>query len=565
MNKINYTQFPSNRLISLKNLLLTAICYLLLIPANAQNRERRWNLGISGGTTEYAGDLGNGFADFNKTTLSENWQAGASISRYLTRTFDFTLSGNYSKWGYYKERSFNGDFVTGLATIKLKLNNGYLINEDSRIAPYFLVGAGFGRFNQSSNGKSSEGVSYPAVGGAGLNLRITKMLGLNYQILYGYLTQDKFDNAIGGSLNDAFMFHSIGVNFNLGKGDPDSDMDGVSDKKDKCPGTPPGVKTDPKGCPFDSDNDGVMDYEDKCPNIAGVIETKGCPDSDKDGTADIDDQCPNEVGLIALKGCPDTDGDGIIDSKDKCPNAKGELAMSGCPDRDHDGIRDDEDACPDVMGVTAFKGCPDTDNDGVEDSKDRCPDVKGPLSTYGCPDTDNDGIHDGIDKCPEVAGSAQHSGCPDTDRDGTYDDVDRCITIPGSAANEGCPELGTATKRLFQQALQGIQFETGKAVMKPVSFPVLNAIIKVMRDNPSYKLLIGGHTDDVGEDAMNMTLSQDRASAVANYMIAHGVSPLRVTATGYGETEPIDTNSSPKGRTRNRRVEFKVEFLEDVK
>ncbi|MCX6187739.1 MAG: OmpA family protein [Bacteroidetes bacterium] len=101
-----------------------------------------------------------------------------------------------------------------------------------------------------------------------------------------------------------------------------------------------------------------------------------------------------------------------------------------------------------------------------------------------------------------------------------------------------------------------------KAIIKPLSFPILNAIVKVMKNNPSYKLMIGGHTDDVGEDGMNMTLSQDRSSSVANYLITHGVDPMRVTATGYGETVPVDTNKSEKGRTRNRRVEFKVEFLQ---
>jgi OOP family OmpA-OmpF porin len=246
-------------------------------------------------------------------------------------------------------------------------------------------------------------------------------------------------------------------------------------------------------------------------------------------------------------------------------NVKGTLAFDGCPDRDGDGIRDEEDLCPDVKGVATFKGCPDTDSDGIEDSKDMCPNVKGPIATNGCPDTDNDGVNDGIDKCPQVAGSPAHSGCPDTDNDAVFDDIDKCITIPGTATNKGCPELKTETKQLFQKALQGIQFETGKAIIKPVSFPILNAIAKVMKENPGYKLNIGGHTDNVGEDAMNMTLSQDRASSVADYLIAHGVDPLRVTATGYGETSPVDTNNSAKGRTRNRRVELSVEFLEVVK
>jgi outer membrane protein OmpA-like peptidoglycan-associated protein len=146
-----------------------------------------------------------------------------------------------------------------------------------------------------------------------------------------------------------------------------------------------------------------------------------------------------------------------------------------------------------------------------------------------------------------------------------YDDMDRCITIPGTSANQGCPEVKKEVKQLFEKALQGIQFETGKAIIKSSSNAILNSIVKVMNQNPSYKLLIGGHTDNVGDDEMNMTLSQDRATAVSNYLISNGVDPLRVTATGYGESTPVDVNTSVKGRTRNRRVELKVEFLEVVK
>jgi outer membrane protein OmpA-like peptidoglycan-associated protein len=129
-------------------------------------------------------------------------------------------------------------------------------------------------------------------------------------------------------------------------------------------------------------------------------------------------------------------------------------------------------------------------------------------------------------------------------------------------ANNGCPEIKKETKKLFEKALQGIQFETGKDIIKPVSFPILNAIVKVMKQNPSYKLVIDGHTDDVGDDGMNLTLSENRAAAVEKYLIGNGVSPMRLTSNGYGESKPVDTNLTVKGKTRNRRVEFKVEFIQ---
>ena len=138
-------------------------------------------------------------------------------------------------------------------------------------------------------------------------------------------------------------------------------MDGVSDRKDKCPNTPAGVAVDETGCPLDSDGDGVADYIDDCPTIAGITSMNGCPDSDKDGITDKNDACPDVAGIVSLKGCPDTDGDGIADKDDKCPDTKKgwKVDASGCPlDQDKDGVVDSEDDCPTVAGPKENKGCP---------------------------------------------------------------------------------------------------------------------------------------------------------------------------------------------------------------
>ncbi len=548
-------------------LFLTIIIPLFRIDASAQTLDRKWNLGLFGGLSTYSGNLGDGISNFHTSDFEQNLLGGITFSRYLNSSFDATLMFTEGTWGFYHtvapSMSFKGNMLHGNFMIKYKLNNGYLISENALVAPYLLAGLGISYY---SGTRINENLDYPIVAGAGIRIRITETLSINAQSTFGYMSTAHNNPAEGVDPkgNDQFLLHTLGIGLNLGAG-KDEDKDGVSDKRDKCSGTPKGVKVDENGCPFDRDEDGVLDYKDKCPGLAGGPSSEGCPDSDKDGVADMDDQCPNEPGIISLKGCPDTDGDGIIDSKDKCPNVKGTITLEGCPDRDGDGIRDEEDFCPDLKGVPKFKGCPDTDGDGIEDAKDMCPLLKGTVATNGCPDTDNDGVHDGIDKCPSIAGAPTHSGCPDTDNDGVFDDIDKCKSVPGLANNQGCPELRKETKQLFQKALQGIQFETGKAVIKPISFPILNAIVKVMKENPSYKLIIEGHTDNVGEDEMNMTLSQDRASSVADYLISHGVDPLRLTATGHGETKPIDTNNSVKGRTRNRRVELSVEFLDIIK
>lgn len=259
-------------------------------------------------------------------------------------------------------------------------------------------------------------------------------------------------------------------------------------------------------------------------------------DSDKDGVMDKADQCPKTpLGTkVDANGCPlDRDGDGIVDAEDKCPDVKGTIALKGCPDKDVDGITDAEDKCPDIAGIAAFKGCPDTDKDGITDAEDACPSVAGLPALKGCPDKDGDGITDAEDKCPEVA---------------------------GIAANKGCPEIKEEVKQLFTQALQGIQFESGKEVIRPISFPILDNVVKVMNENPAYLLMIDGHTDNVGKSDFNQELSQKRADAVKNYLASKGIAANRLTATGYGDQQPVDDNNTAAGRAKNRRVAFTVKF-----
>lgn len=503
----------------------------------AQSPDRKWNLGLMGGFSVYAGQYGNSMTNFTYAALRQNPNAGLNISRYLNRSFDVSINSSYGSYGYYPNGTteFKGNMLHGNLNFRYKLYNGYMLSQDSRIAPYIFAGMGVSSFTGE---RINNTMDYPAVAGLGIRLRLSPTITLNYQATFGYLFNDHYNPlttaAPVNSISDQFMLHMVGIGLNLGRGS-DEDKDGVQDYKDKCAHTPEKVAVDKNGCPLDGDGDLTYDYQDNCPNVSGPVSAAGCPDGD---------------------------GDGIADLQDACPTVAGTHELNGCPDRDKDGVEDSKDVCPDVFGTLRFNGCPDKDNDGVEDAKDMCPDQPGTIKANGCPDSDDDGVNDGIDKCKDQFGSPEHFGCPDTDKDGIYDDVDLCINIPGVPINNGCPEIKTEVKQLFQKALQGIQFETGKAIIKPVSYPILNSIVKVMDENPSYKLQISGHTDNVGEDEMNMTLSQDRATAVSNYLISHGVSPMRVSAAGYGETKPVDTNDSVKGRTRNRRVEFKVEFLQ---
>jgi outer membrane protein OmpA-like peptidoglycan-associated protein len=107
-------------------------------------------------------------------------------------------------------------------------------------------------------------------------------------------------------------------------------------------------------------------------------------------------------------------------------------------------------------------------------------------------------------------------------------------------------------------ALRNIFFATGSATLKSESNTELDRLVKLMKDVPSLKVEISGHTDNVGSPSMNEKLSQDRATSVVTYLIGKGIDKGRLTAKGYGETRPVGSNNSAEGRQENRRVEFEI-------
>jgi len=213
-------------------------------------------------------------------------------------------------------------------------------------------------------------------------------------------------------------------------------------------------------------------------------------------------------------------------------------------DRDNDGINDDVDQCPEIP----------EDKDGFQDD-DGCPDY----------DNDNDGIYDSKDKCPAEAedkdGYQDDDGCPDADNDGdgVADAQDACPNEPetfnGYKDQDGCPdEKPVEIKQTL--VLEGINFRTGSAELLEESYNILDNVFNSLEAFTNVKVEVRGHTDNVGNERSNMILSKERAQSVKDYLVNRGIDGNRISVKGMGESEPVSSNRTAKGREKNRRIEF---------
>ena len=310
--------------------------------------------------------------------------------------------------------------------------------------------------------------------------------------------------------------------------------------------------------------------KDVLPSIAEEDMDKPL-DSDNDGVADIDDKCPTEKGTAAFKGCPDTDNDGIADNDDACPKMAGSLTLKGCPDSDSDGIADNEDNCPDVAGTAGMNGCPDSDNDGIADMDDKCPNEAGVAGGDGCPEVIVETTPPVVETTPAttettpVQEESVYSPSSNSSASYTTTSPSTTSTSTTNTSSYAQPSIATAagstvTKveviELLELATEKVKFRTSSATINDESLPILDQIADIMNYHPNYHLTINGYTDNSGDSADNQHLSMRRARRCYKYLVSRGVSLNRMEFKGYGETNPVASNSSEDGRQLNRRVEF---------
>ncbi len=268
----------------------------------------------------------------------------------------------------------------------------------------------------------------------------------------------------------------------------------------------------------DFDNDSLPDedaFDDWVFNLGlsvplGKQVAAAAADSDRDGVPDDRDDCPGTPlgAAVDERGCElDSDGDGVVDRLDRCPNT------------------------PPGAAVDA-NGCEfDSDGDGVVDSKDRCPGTREgtEVDEYGCEldsDSDGDGVADSKDLCPGTTAGVEVDavGCP------ISEDI----------------------------VLKGVNFKHGSAQLTEEALSILGPVAATLSQHPNVKVEVEGHTDSQGSADYNQGLSQRRAEAVVDYLTENGVDANNLSARGYGEEQSIADNSTPEGRTENRRVELKI-------
>lgn len=260
-----------------------------------------------------------------------------------------------------------------------------------------------------------------------------------------------------------------------------------------------------------------------------------------------------DLRWMMAKSIDDRDGDGINDRLDRCPifpeDIDGYRDLDGCPDPDNDGdgFLDQADQCPDEAedkdGFEDDDGCPERDNDGdgIVDAKDKCP---GELE-------DKDGFEDG-DGCPEK----------DNDGDGILDENDQCPNKPetknGHEDTDGCPDFAGVSVRQGQLVLTvPLKFAATKSDIPAANFAGLRNMATLIKQNKSWKkITIRAHWDGSENPSEALLLTQKQATAILQFLVTEGVDFRRLVAEGLGDTAPIASNATKRGRAKNRRIEF---------
>jgi outer membrane protein OmpA-like peptidoglycan-associated protein len=513
-----------------------------IVAVNAQ--ETKYSIGLGGGLS---------------------WGINESVERPVAAEFRgfFLHTFNDKVWGeiglnYIMNEGTNpnlhgwGDYKTSMFILDYRLRYNLLkLGDNFTIFPF--AGVGLLTWNASKwdkfiapNGKES-GVSFTIPAGLGFRYQFNSTWALELTGQGNICFVDDL-NPPHDEKNDGFWGVMLGVSYTLGPDNDDIDGDGLTNAQEKLLGT------DPKNP--DTDGDGLTDGQEVNTYKTNPLKA----DTDGDGLTDGQEILTHKTNALN----PDTDGDGLTDGQEI--NTYKTDALKA--DTDGDGLTDGQE-------VLTYKTDPlkaDTDGDGLKDGEEVLSYKTNPLKA----DTDGDGLNDGL----EVNTHKTDPSKLDSDGDGLTDgqEVLTYKTNPlnkdtdGGGVDDGTevskkqnpldPTDDFGKKTLGPQkigtklVLEGVLFETGKAIITPASDSVLMKAFETLVAYPEMEVLITGHTDNAGKRDKNVKLSLDRANSVKKWLINKGISENRMSTQGFGPDKPITLNDTPENKAKNRRIEF---------
>ena len=491
--------------------LVWAICLSATI-APGQDLNNTVGLGVRAGVTFYQSD------DF--ATASEWPYSNVFFAHHLSKRFAYELSANFGQvsGNLQKKEAFWTDFG-GVGLLGQIAPFG-----GQTIRPYIAGGAEYFSTNprRLSRKKSYEKNNFSTPLGGGLGFILSDHLAFDLRALYHFVSNDRFDGKLKGA-NDGFVSATAGFTWLL-RGNPDPDADGLTNRDEKMRRTNPRLA--------DTDRDGIKDGAE----VSTFHTNPLAIDSDSDGLSDLDEikkykSDPNQA---------DTDQDGLTDG-DEVSTYQTNLLKG---DTDDDDLSDAEEL---QVHKTNAK-LADSDADGLKDGEEIGRHQTQPLEI----DSDSDGLLDG----DEVKKYQTDPLKQDTDGGTIADATEVNRGTNPLVADDDVPREILKVENNAPIVLDGVVFETGRAVLSVESEAILTKALNTLQYYPEMKVAIHGHTDNTGGVKTNMRLSQARAEAVKAYLMSRGIAGARIETKGFGPYQPIAPNDTPEGRRQNRRIEF---------